>query len=414
MSEVKILASQNWVNEQISYTADAALAEAKAYTDSEVEFATPTKGVDYWTEADQESIVQQVIAALGTPVFGTVDANNNIILSGDLTDGFYSVKYEDSDGNVIDIGNLGISSAPTYTNLLPTAIGQDGVVLNGVGYVDGYRLTGDCNASGQLSYHSAATGYFLTGYMPITKEQIETGCTIYVKGVNLTANDGNVRMLVAPDYNYTGYINNVKIVNDSIPGVTFTQIADQYYKFNLSYDFLRNGNYPHATTGAAFSDVKYFRMSLTGSGEGVIITLNQEITDSAEPDNQIVNLIDTVGYQDGKRVNSSGEYVDAEGYTSSNKISVTQGDVLRTRGINFDAADNAKCNIHVWEASGANQYFVLNSTSDLPKDTNHLNITIDDNNNLTVTIKSTAFVEITFTGYGSGADLIVTKNQEIG
>ena len=374
---------------------------------------TPVKGVDYWTPADQESIVQQVIAALGTPVFGTVDANNNIILSGELTDGFYAVKYEDSDGNVIAIGNLGISSAPAYTNLLSTAIGQDGAVLNGVGYVDGYRLSGDCNAAGQLSYHSAASGYFLTGYMPITKEQIETGCTIYVKGVNLTANDGNVRMLVAPDYNYTGYINNVKIVNDSIPGVTFTQIADQYYKFSLSYDFLRNGNYPHATTGAAFSDVKYFRMSLSGSGEGVIITLNQEITDNAEPDNPIVNLIDTVGYQDGKRVNSNGEYVDADGYTSSGRISVTQGDVLRTKGINFDAADNGRCNIHVWEASGANQYFILNSTSDLPKDTNHLNITIDDNNNLTVTIKSTAFVEITFTGYGSGADLIVTKNQEI-
>ena len=392
---------------------DAQKAQARANIGAISEVDVPKKGVDYWTEADQESIVQQVIAALGTPVFGTVDANNNIILSGELTDGFYAVKYEDSDGNVIAIGNLGISSAPAYTNLLSTAIGQDGAVLNGVGYVDGYRLSGDCNAAGQLSYHSAASGYFLTGYMPITKEQIETGCTIYVKGVNLTANDGNVRMLVAPDYNYTGYINNVKIVNDSIPGVTFTQIADQYYKFSLSYDFLRNGNYPHATTGAAFSDVKYFRMSLSGSGEGVIITLNQEITDNAEPDNPIVNLIDTVGYQDGKRVNSNGEYIDADGYTSSGRISVTQGDVLRTKGINFDAADNGRCNIHVWEASGANQYFILNSTSDLPKDTNHLNITIDDNNNLTVTIKSTAFVEITFTGYGSGADLIVTKNQEI-
>ena len=198
---------------------------------------TTVKGVDYFTPADQESIVQQVIAALGTPVFGTVDANNNIILTGELADGTYTVKYEDAKGNVTEIG-------------------------------------------------------------------------------------------------------------------TIAQIA-------------------------------------------------------------IINLIDTVGYHDGKRVNSSGEYVDAAGYTSSGRISVTQGDVLRTKGINFDAADNGRCNIHVWEASGANQYFILNSTSDLPKDTNHLNITIDDNNNLTVTIKSTAFVEITFTGYGSGADLIVTKNQEI-
>ena len=200
---------------------------------------TPVKGVDYWTPADQESIVQQVIAALGTPVFGTIDENNHITLSGHLVGGTYTLSFEDEDGFEADVGTIDKSSA-------------------------------------------------------------------------------------------------------------------------------------------------------------------------------IVNLIDTVGYQDGKRVNSSGEYVDADGYTSSGRISVTQGDVLRTKGINFDAADNSRCNIHVWEASGANQYFILNSTSDLPKDTNHLNITIDDNNNLTVTIKSTAFVEITFTGHGSGKDLIVTKNQEIG
>lgn len=216
---------------------DAQKQQARANIGAISEVDVPQKGVHYWTPADQESIVQQVIAALGTPVFGVVDENNNIILTGELADGTYTVKYEDAKGNVTEIG-------------------------------------------------------------------------------------------------------------------TIAQMA-------------------------------------------------------------IINLIDTVGYQDGKRVNSSGEYVDADGYTSSGRISVTQGDVLRTRGINFDAADNGKCNIHVWEASGANQYFVLNSTSDLPKDTNHLSITIDDNNNLTVTIKSTAFVEITFTGYGSGADLIVTKNQEI-
>lgn len=67
---------------------------------------TPVKGVDYWTAADQESIVQQVIAALGTPVFGTVDAENNIILTGELADGTYTLKYEDADGNLAEIGTI--------------------------------------------------------------------------------------------------------------------------------------------------------------------------------------------------------------------------------------------------------------------------------------------------------------------
>ena len=82
---------------------------------------TPEKGVDYWTEEDQESIVQQVIAALGTPVFGTVDADNNIILTGNLADGTYAIKYEDADGNVTDIGNIVLAPEVTYTNLFDPA-----------------------------------------------------------------------------------------------------------------------------------------------------------------------------------------------------------------------------------------------------------------------------------------------------
>lgn len=82
---------------------------------------TPVRGTDYWTPADQEAIVQQVIAALGTPVFGRVDADNNIILTGELADGTYTLKYEDGEGNVTEIGTLTQGgSGPAYTNLLPT------------------------------------------------------------------------------------------------------------------------------------------------------------------------------------------------------------------------------------------------------------------------------------------------------
>ena len=75
---------------------------------------TPERGTDYWTDADQESIVQQVIFALQTPVFGTVDEENNIILTGELPDGTYTLKYEYADGDVVTIGTLVHGS---YTNL---------------------------------------------------------------------------------------------------------------------------------------------------------------------------------------------------------------------------------------------------------------------------------------------------------
>ena len=68
---------------------------------------TPVRGVDYWTPADQEAIVQQVIAALGTPVFGRVDENCKITLTGELATGkTYTFVYEDAEGNVIDIGKI--------------------------------------------------------------------------------------------------------------------------------------------------------------------------------------------------------------------------------------------------------------------------------------------------------------------
>lgn len=83
---------------------------------------TPVKGVDYYTEADKVEIVQRVIEALGgNPVFGIVDEDNNIIVSGDLPSGTYSVKYEMEDGSVVDIGDLVLSGAepePAYTNIL--------------------------------------------------------------------------------------------------------------------------------------------------------------------------------------------------------------------------------------------------------------------------------------------------------
>ena len=116
----------------------------------------PVKGTDYWTPADQEAIVQQVITALGTPVFGRVDADNNIILTGELADGTYTLKYEDADGNVTEIGTVTVGEVMpdsgevdlvwAYGVKLDKTTGVEG---SGAGYaasqhielVDGYTYT---------------------------------------------------------------------------------------------------------------------------------------------------------------------------------------------------------------------------------------------------------------------------------
>lgn len=74
---------------------------------------TPVKGTDYFTDNDKDEIVRRVITLLGgTPVFGVVDNNNNIILSGSLESGTYTLKYECADGSVTVIGTLEHTESP--------------------------------------------------------------------------------------------------------------------------------------------------------------------------------------------------------------------------------------------------------------------------------------------------------------
>ena len=84
-----------------------------------VSFYTPQKGIDYFTVADQEELVQQVITAIGTPVFGRVDINKNIILTGELDDGTYTLKYEDSDGYLTEIGTITLEPEEPDSFIVP-------------------------------------------------------------------------------------------------------------------------------------------------------------------------------------------------------------------------------------------------------------------------------------------------------
>lgn len=60
------------------------------------------------TDNERERIVQEVITALGTPVFGRIDENKNITISGNLSAGTYTVKYENADNSTTDIGTITI------------------------------------------------------------------------------------------------------------------------------------------------------------------------------------------------------------------------------------------------------------------------------------------------------------------
>lgn len=151
---------------ELGTAVDVALAEAKASGAFDgKDGKTPVKGTDYWTPADQESIVQQVIAALGTPVFGRVDADNNIILTGNLESATYTVKYENEDGTLTDIGTISFE-AVAYTNLADQASAD-------------WLVNKRINSSGVLT---DAAGVDITNFIPVTDSSV-----LHIKGLDIVS-----------------------------------------------------------------------------------------------------------------------------------------------------------------------------------------------------------------------------------
>lgn len=216
---------------------------------------TPVRGTDYWTDADQEAIVQQVIAALGTPVFGTVDADNNIILSGALADGTYVVKYEDAEGNVTEIGTIVHSDT---TNLADPSSAE---------WLVNKRL----NSSGAVVDAAAyGAGGAVTNFIPC-----KNGDVIRVKGLNISNYYADTNGTASRGFAYFYAENKSTIIAKNVP-------ADgNGWVYSNGIWTYTVGTSLTAVSGSN-SDIRYAR--LTGiyysgyTAQDVVITVNQEIS----------------------------------------------------------------------------------------------------------------------------------------
>lgn len=127
----------------------------------------------------------------GGDIVGVVDESNNILLQGVLPTGTYTLKYENEDGTYSDVGTIIIGSIPvpddpepTLTNLIPLSTDASGnpyVGTNGEdGYKEGYKVS--VTSGGE----SAAAGYKITGFMPVTYDD-----TLYFSGISFEASGTN-------------------------------------------------------------------------------------------------------------------------------------------------------------------------------------------------------------------------------
>lgn len=204
---------------------------------------TPIKGVDYWTEDDKAEIAAlAVIRIKDNGVVGVVDADNNIILSGTIANGTYTLKYENEDGTYSEVGTLTVASGEENTNLaIPTS----------TDWKTDYRL----NSSGAVTSY---TGCVVTNFIPV-----KDGDVVRVKGINLMEATGGY--VCGYDTNKTKCSDSQKL--SSFPD-TITTISTDEYVFSIidlrGYD----------DTGE-LSFVR-FSGSLTSTAENVVITVEND------------------------------------------------------------------------------------------------------------------------------------------
>lgn len=134
-------------------------------------------GADYiLTSEDKKEIAQIVLDELGgQPVFGVVDENNNIIISGSLEDGTYTIKYEHTDGSVTEIGTFDVGeTGPAYHNLFDPA-----------------AATLNQRWSNSNFAYKAENGIVVSDYIPITiPSDADNPSVLRWRGGSMTGNAG--------------------------------------------------------------------------------------------------------------------------------------------------------------------------------------------------------------------------------
>lgn len=138
---------------------------------SELTLGVYTDGLVYLFKGGQPTGVGVELGGTNAPIVGYVDSENNIVLSGALADGAYTLKYTMEDGSLVEIGDLNLTGDQ---NAILTSVGLDGSTpfeTNGIKY--GYRLSSAGSYSQEADYNS-------TGLI-----KVDAGDIVYLKNSSL-------------------------------------------------------------------------------------------------------------------------------------------------------------------------------------------------------------------------------------
>lgn len=222
------------------------------------------KGGYTGTEEEFNLKIAELMGYEYDPITGTVDENNNIIISGGLVDGTYTIKYLNEDGTYTEIGEFDVGGVLKYTNLFDVST----ALLNS-------RYS---NSSGSL-YDGTKAGYVLTGFIPVTLSTTSEKI-LRIRGADLTYNDDSIlyfndskTMLVPTDGSTDGF--GIKFVDHTT--VYTDENGDKYVK--LGY---KNGAFDTALATTIYIKVQFQISSSTLTEDDVaniIITIDEPIVD---------------------------------------------------------------------------------------------------------------------------------------
>lgn len=206
------------------------------------------------TNDDKNSIISSIIEELGgNPIFG-VDEDNNIIISGDLEEGVYTVKYEMDNGTSINIGKLTIGE---IINQITHSIDSTGNPFNnGTGYKTGARLSLSSGAEMNTD------GYECSGFI-----QCKKGDIIRIKNIDIS--NESATNIVCYDINKQP----IKVNGEQHGTTLYTLFSEYGTESNNVYTSALNRieflNFP--------VDVEYIRIGSKSITSDSILTINQEI-----------------------------------------------------------------------------------------------------------------------------------------
>ena len=201
----------------------------------------------------------------GDAYYATITASNGYVLNGatvmvkmggtDVTALYYAdgvINIPDVSGN-IEITITAAVYVPSYTNVLPTAVdpGTKSGVWDGKGYRNG------AYASSAKPYYGTDTACWCTGAIAVQPSDV-----IYVKGATL---EGNGHERLGAFSGATGGCYFCKQYTALSGMATVTKLGDKYYKIVLDASYAYYGN------------IGYIVFSAQGTGDGVVVTKNEEI-----------------------------------------------------------------------------------------------------------------------------------------